>query len=65
LIQLGQSRKFESITGAIFSGKVLRETRCGNHPAVTVEVAGNAHYTGTARFTLEPGDEIGKGFLLK
>src|SRR5215813_9823836 len=64
-IQLGQSRKFESITGAIFSGKVLRETSCGNHPAVTVEVSGKAHYTGTARFTLEEDDEIGKGFLLK
>ena len=64
-IQLGQSRKFESITGAIFSGKVLRETSCGNHPAVTIEVSGKAHYTGTARFTLEDDDEIGQGFLLK
>jgi proline racemase len=64
-IQLGQSRPFESITGAIFTGKVLRETSAGSHPAVTVEVAGKAHYTGTARFTLEGDDEIGKGFLLK
>jgi trans-L-3-hydroxyproline dehydratase len=65
LIALGQSRPFESITGALFSGKVLRETRCGPHPAVTVEVSGKAHYTGTARFTLEPDDEIGRGFLLR
>ena len=65
LIQLGQSRQFESITGAIFAGKVLRETTCGPHPAVTVEVSGKAHYTGTARFTLEPDDTIGRGFLLK
>ncbi|MGH6959313.1 MAG: proline racemase family protein [Dongiaceae bacterium] len=65
LIQLGQSRNFESITGAIFSGKVLRETSCGEHPAVTVEVSGKAHYTGTARFTLEADDQIGQGFLLK
>ena len=65
LIALGQSRQFESITGAIFSGKVLRETSAGPHPAVTVEVTGKAHYTGTARFTLEPDDEIGRGFLLK
>jgi proline racemase len=50
---------------AIFTGKVLRETSAGSHPAVTVEVAGKAHYTGTARFTLEGDDEIGKGFLLK
>jgi hypothetical protein len=30
-----------------------------------VEVAGRAHYTGTARFTLEPGDALGGGFLLR
>ena len=65
LIAPSQSRPFESITGALFSGKVLRETRSGEHPAVVVEVAGKAHYTGTARFTLEPDDTIGRGFLLK
>ena len=65
LIKLGQSRKFESVTGALFIGKALRETRCGPFPAVTVEVGGRAHYTGTARFTLEDDDEIGRGFLLK
>jgi trans-L-3-hydroxyproline dehydratase len=65
LIKPGQPRSFESITGAIFSGRVLRETRCGPHPAVTVEVSGKAHYTGTARFTLEDDDAIGRGFLLK
>jgi len=32
---------------------------------VTVEVGGKAHYTGRASFTLEEGDEIGKGFLLR
>jgi proline racemase len=31
---------------------------------VRVEVGGRAHYSGSARFTLEPDDEIGKGFLL-
>ena len=30
-----------------------------------VEVGGKAHYTGTAKFTLEEGDEIGQGFLLR
>ena len=66
LIRLGQSRKFESITGAIFTGKALRETpRPARFHAVTVEVSGSAHYTGTASFTYEPGDEIGQGFLLR
>jgi trans-L-3-hydroxyproline dehydratase len=64
-VGLGQTRKFASTTGAIFTGTALRETRCGPHPALTVEVAGRAHYTGTARFTLEEDDEIGRGFLLR
>jgi proline racemase len=65
LIALGQERRFESVTGALFTGKALRETKAGNFAAVTVEVGGRAHYTGTSRFTLEENDEIGRGFLLK
>ena len=65
LIALGQERRFESVTGAIFTGKALATTRAGSFEAVTVEVGGKAHYTGRARFTLEEGDEIGKGFLLR
>ena len=30
-----------------------------------VEVTGHAHYTGTARFTVEPDDLLAGGFLLK
>ena len=65
LIGLGQTRRFESVTGAIFTGKAVDKARAGGFEAVTVEVGGKAHYTGRASFTLEPGDEIGKGFLLR
>ncbi len=65
LIGLGQERSFESVTGSRFGGRVLRETRAGQHPAVVVEVAGEAHYSGTARFTLEAGDPFQEGFLLE
>ena len=65
LIRIGQTRKFESITGAIFTGKALRPAKAGRFDAVSVEVSGRAHYTGTASFTYEPGDEIGQGFLLR
>ena len=64
LIELGQSRTFESITGAQFTGQAIRETDCGDFKAVIVEVAGQAHYTGENTFTLEDGDKIGAGFLL-
>ncbi|MGE3966788.1 MAG: proline racemase family protein [Dongiaceae bacterium] len=60
----GAQRRFESLTGAVFTGRALASLRVGRFEAVRVEVGGRAHYTGTARFTLEPGDEIGRGFLL-
>jgi proline racemase len=61
----GELRRFESVTGAVFTGKAVAAARAGSFEAVTVEVGGKAHYTGRASFTLEPGDEIGKGFLLR
>ncbi|XP_078726826.1 trans-3-hydroxy-L-proline dehydratase [Lampetra fluviatilis] len=66
LLSLGQTRRFESgTTGSVFSGKAIAELRCGRFPAVIVEVGGEAHYVGTARFSLEEGDRLGAGFLLR
>lgn len=64
LIELGQPRTFESVTGAQFTGTAIRETECGDFKAVIVEVAGEAHYTGENTFTIEDDDKIGAGFLL-
>ncbi|MGA2083195.1 MAG: proline racemase family protein [Holophaga sp.] len=65
LVKAGQECVFASVTQALFTGEVVDTTRCGDRPAVTVKVGGQAHYTGEARYWLEPGDEIGKGFILK
>jgi trans-L-3-hydroxyproline dehydratase len=65
LIDLGRPRRFESVTGAVFTGRAVRSARAGRFDAVIVEVGGRAHYTGTARFTLEAGDPLGEGFLLR
>jgi proline racemase len=62
---IGRRHVFESLTGARFEGRVASETRLGSRSAVTVEVAGEAHYTGTARFTAEPDDPLRDGFLLR
>ena len=64
LIGLGQTRTFESPTGATFSAKLVREVKYGEYNAVVVEVSGHGYYTGKSTFTLEEGDDIGKGFLL-
>jgi proline racemase len=57
--------RFQSVTGAIFTGEARDALRYGGYPAFIVRVGGKAHYTGEARFRLEPDDAIGRGFLLK
>ncbi len=64
LVAAGEVCEFQSVTGARFTGEVRAATTCGPHPAVVVQVGGEAHYTGEAKFWLEEGDEIGRGFLL-
>ena len=54
-------RAFESVTGALFTGRIAREARCGPYPAVIVEIAGQAHYSGEAKFLLEPDTRKRRG----
>ncbi len=63
-LAIGETRRFASVTGAVFTGRAVAETRAGRFPAVTVEVGGRAHYAGTARFTVEADDPLADGFLL-
>jgi len=63
---MGEPRLFESIVGSRFEGAVARAVPLAdNRPAILARVSGRAHYTGTATFTLEDGDELGKGFLVR
>jgi len=64
-VRLDEERRFESCTGAVFTGKVLREAApIGSRKAVTVEVGGLAHLTGEARFTFDERDPLREGFRL-
>ena len=65
LIEIGQTRRFESVTGDVFTATAVRACKVGRFDAVTVEVSGRSYYTGTARFTAEDGDALGGGFLLR
>jgi trans-L-3-hydroxyproline dehydratase len=65
MVTLGQGCLFESVTGAMFEGEAVATTVCGDRPAVTVRVSGQAHYSGAARYWLEADDAIGRGFLLR
>ncbi len=64
-VATGEERLFESCTGAVFSGKVLREAPpVGRAKSVIVEVAGRAHQTGEARFRFDDDDPLREGFSL-
>jgi trans-L-3-hydroxyproline dehydratase len=63
--RIGDAHRFESLTGAVFTGELRAPTRAGDREAVIVRVGGRAHYAGTARYWLEPDDAIGAGFLLR
>jgi proline racemase len=65
LVPLGQVCEIDSVTRARFTGEALQMAFCGAQEAVVVRVGGQAYYMGEARYWLEEGDEIGKGFLLK
>lgn len=58
-------RQFESIIGSRFTGEVARQTFIGPHEAIVARIGGRAYYSGKAEYTLEPGDEFGRGFLLR
>jgi trans-L-3-hydroxyproline dehydratase len=63
--RLGEERGFESCTGAIFTGKALRDAApAGQRKSVVVEVGGIAHFTGESRFRFDEGDPLRDGFSL-
>jgi trans-L-3-hydroxyproline dehydratase len=63
--RLGEERRFESCTGAIFAGKALRDAPpVGPRKAVIVEVGGIAHRIGEARFSFDDRDPLREGFSL-
>src|SRR5262249_11313034 len=60
---IGEERRFESCTGAVFTGKLLRDgPRVGRASSVIVEVGGKAHYTGESRFRFDEDDPLREGF---
>jgi proline racemase/trans-L-3-hydroxyproline dehydratase len=57
----GDELLHESIVGTRFTARVSG----GGPDGVLTEVTGTAHRTGEHRFVLEPGDELGTGFVLR
>ena len=58
-------RRFESVIGSGFEGRVAGTTICGTFPAIIAEVSGKAHYSGAASFWHDADDDIGRGFIVR
>ncbi len=63
-VAVGEERRFRSIIGSEFTGRVTGPATVGESPAATVEVGGRAYYTGEARFSIEEGDDLA-GFAVR
>jgi trans-L-3-hydroxyproline dehydratase len=63
-ISLGDAFRHESVTGSVFTGRVLSETEFGGSPAVVTEISGRGFITGFHQFVVQPDDPFGTGFLL-
>jgi proline racemase len=64
--KLGLNEAFvhESILGTTFTGRLLRETRVGNYPAVVPTITGQAWIYGLSQYMLDPTDPFPKGFTV-
>lgn len=64
-VEVGEVRHYRSVLDTAMTGRVVTESPGDPHPAVTVEVAGMAHFTGRSTFTAEADDPLAKGFRLR
>lgn len=62
----GQVLRHTSVVGSRFSGRVLGDgPAVAGRPTVRTQVGGRASQTGSHRFLLDQGDEVGLGFQLR
>ncbi|MGL4975009.1 MAG: proline racemase family protein [Bosea sp. (in: a-proteobacteria)] len=63
-VAMGQTRRFRSLTGGVFTGCVNGLVADWPEGAVTVTVGGQAHVMGEGCFIIEEDDRLGWGFPL-
>jgi proline racemase len=62
---VGEPLLNESLTGAVFSGRIVVGTAVGDLPAVITEISGNGAVTGMHQFILDHDDAVQDGFLVQ
>ena len=64
LLPAGQPFVHESITGAIFRGRLAQRTTVGDYPAIVAAIEGSAWITGEHTFLVDDDDPFREGFTL-
>jgi proline racemase len=63
-LSLEQDFVHESVLGTTFTGRLIRETKVGDLPAVVPVLSGRAWVTGFAQYVLDPEDPFPEGFTV-
>lgn len=64
-IRVGDSFLNESMTGSVFTGRIVVDTTVGEIPAVITEISGRGAITGLHQFIVDPTDRLRDGFRLR
>jgi proline racemase/trans-L-3-hydroxyproline dehydratase len=63
-LSLGEEFINESVIGTRFKGKLIKESRVGDHTAVDPVITGGAYITGIQQFVVDPNDPVKYGFVV-
>ncbi|OYW68728.1 MAG: proline racemase [Bosea sp. 12-68-7] len=63
-VETGVTRRFRSVTGGTFTGRVVGPVAGFADGAVTVAVGGTSNFAGEGTFAIEADDPLGHGFAL-
>ncbi|WP_298443333.1 proline racemase family protein [Gordonia sp. (in: high G+C Gram-positive bacteria)] len=61
---VGEEFRHESITGTVFTGRIVEETTLNGVPAIIPEITGHAWITGFASYVLDPTDPFPAGLTV-
>ncbi len=64
-MDVGDTLSNESLTGSVFTGRIVMAATIGDHEGVVTEIAGRAAVTGMHQFMVDYDDPLPEGFLLK
>lgn len=64
LLGVGEEFRHESITGTVFTGRIVATTMLGDTPAIIPEITGHGWITGFANYVLDPTDPFPEGLTV-